>query len=182
MKSWVQMLICAAIGVAAFFAEPRLLLDMRAELLTFLSVLLGAVLFRLGRGFPQLALDQMDVQQVSRVADAFKIVAGRLLGVFAVTGTTVLFLVLTEPILALVDRWPSIQRIVTCTTSMLVAFAVVRAVAVVLGDKVLLDMQADLVKRDAAKRHARTAAAELDRAGQEAPFTTPKDYGGLRPP
>ena len=179
MRPWLQVLICAATGVAACFAEPKLLLDMRGELLTFLSVLLGAVLFRLGRGFPQLALDQLDVQEVRRIVAAFKVVAGRLLAVFAITGTTVLVLVLAEPVLTWVERFPAIRRLVTCTTSVLVAFTIVRAVAVVLGDKDLLYLQARLVERDAEKRHARNAAAKLDKAEQEKPFTTPKDYGGL---
>ena len=179
MRPWLQVLICAATGMAAFFADPDLLLNLRGELLTFLSVLLGAVLFRLGRGFPQLTLDQLDVQEVHRIVAAFKVVAGRLLVVFAVTGTTVLILVLAEPVLTWVERFPAIRRFVTCAMSVLVALTVVRAVAVVLGDKALLDLQAHLVKRDAEKRHARNATAKLDKAEQEKPFATPKDYGGL---
>lgn len=180
MKLWLQVLICAVMGTIALFVEPRQLLDLRTEVLTFLSILLGAVLFRLGRGLPQLVVDELDVQEVKRIADAFKEVARRLMWVFGVTGITVLFLISAEPLVTFAHEWPPLRRVVVFFASFLSTLAFVRAVYVVLGDKDLVDLQADLIKRDAQKRHARKAAAELDKAEQAKPFASSENYGGFR--
>ncbi len=179
MKWWLQLLICAAMGTIALFVEPRQLLDLRTEVLTFLSILLGAVLFRLGRGLPQLAVEQLEVLEVKRIANAFKELARRLMWVFFVTGVTVLLLIAAEPLMALAHGWQFLQRGVAFVASGLSTFAFVRAVAVVLGDRDLVNLQADLIERDAQKRHATKAAAELDKAEQAKPFATPEGYGGL---
>ena len=179
MKQPLQLLVCVIMGTLAFVVEPRHLLDLRTEVLTFLSILLGAVLFRLGRGLPPLAVERLEVRQIKRVADAFKEVARRLMWVFAATGITVLFLIAAEPLMALAHGSPMLQRIVAFIASSLSAFAVVRAVVVVLGDRDLVNLQADLIVRDAQKRHARETSAKLDKAEEERPFTTSEDYGGL---
>ena len=180
MKQSLQLLVCAAMGALALLVEPRHLLDLRTEVLTFLSILLGAVLFRLGRGLPPLAMEQLEVREIKRIADAFKEVARRLMWVFGVTGITVLFLIAAEPLMTLAHGSPLLQRGVAFLASSLSAFAVVRAVVVVLGDRDLVNLQADLIVRDAQKRYAREASAELDRAEEDRPFTTSEDYGGLR--
>lgn len=180
MKWWHQILICLFFAVMALFGEPSHLLELRTELLTFLSILLGAVMFRLGRGLPQLAMEQLDVQDVQRIADAFREVAGRLLGVFAVTGITILFLIAAEPLLTLADSWPRIRQGVVFVGAFLVTFALVRAVAVVLGDRDLVDLQAELLKQDALKRHAKEFNARMNRAERERPFSSSEEYGGLR--
>lgn len=180
MKWWLQLLICAATGMAALLVEPKHLLDLRTEVLTFLSILLGAVLFRLGRGLPQLAVEQLDVQEVKSVADAFKEVTRRLMWVFSVTGITVLFLIAVEPLMTLMHGWPSLRRGVIFVASSLSVFAFVRTIAVVLGDQDLVNLQADLMERDAQMRHTKQAAAELNKAEEEKPHAPSKDYGGFR--
>ena len=177
---WHQAPICMAVAVMALFVEPSCLLELRTELLTFLSILFGAVMFRLGRGVPQLAMEQLGVQDVRRIADAFKEVARRLLSVFAVTGITALFLIVAEPLLALADYWPRVRQGIVFVGAFLVTFALVRAIAVVLGDRDLVYLQAELLKQDALKRHAKKATAKLDRAERENPFASSEEYGGLK--
>ena len=108
-----------------------------------------------------------------------KELARRLMWVFFVTGVTVLLLIAAEPLMALAHGWQFLQRGVAFVASGLSTFAFVRAIAVVLGDRDLVNLQADLIERDAQKRHATKAAAELDKAEQAKPFATSEGYGGL---
>ena len=178
MKRWLLLLLCVP-GVCAFFFDPSWWLDSRSKALTFLAILLGAVLFRLGRGLPQLTVERLGSSEIELIAEAFKVVGSHLVWVFCITVLAILCLILTEPFLILGhDSWA--VRLATSTTLVLSTMALERTVAVVRGDRDLIRLQADLVKRDAWKRNAGESAKSLDKAEREKPMTPADGYGGLR--
>lgn len=177
----LRALLCVLPGVSAFFFDPSWWLDLRAEVLTFLSILIGAALFRLGRGLPQLAVERLDTSEVQRIAEAFKIVGDRLVWVFGITGLSILCLLATEPLLAC-GHDSLFVRGATSTTLILSALALDRAVALVRGDRDLIRQQAELLKRDALKRYAEQSASVLDEAERRKPFSSREGYGELHKP
>ena len=175
---FLRALLCVLAGVSAFFFDPSWWIDLRPEALTFLSILLGAVLFRLGRGLPQLAIDRVVVSEVQRIGEAFMVVGDRLVWVFGVTALSILCLLAIEPLLAY-GRDSLLVRGATSITLLLSALSLDRAVALVKGDRDLIRQQAELLRRDAWKRDAERSAAVLDEAERRKPFSSPDGYGGL---
>lgn len=179
MTIWLQLLVCVAAGVVAVLVEPTSWLGLRVEILTFLSVLLAAVLFRLGRGLPNLAWEGMKSEEAQHIADTFKIVGGRLVFVFTAVGGTVLWLILVESLYAAFCDSPVIAGVVAWITGFLISFSLVRAVVLVLGDRDLIALQVELVRRIMQKRRATENKRRLDEAEREKPPPPPDGYGGL---
>ena len=179
MKTWIRLLIYVLLGgVAALFLKPGLWFDLRTEILTFLSILLGAVLFRLGRGLPQLTVERLRSSEVQRIGEAFEVVGDRLVWVFAVTGLAILCLILTEPLLAFGHSSIPIRGITWVSISLL-ALSLDRAIALVGGDRDLVRLQAGLLRRDTQKRDAEKSAAALNEAERQRPLSPHKGYGGI---
>ena len=149
---WLQLLICLISASVPLLIEPCHWPDFRSEILIFLSVLLGAVLFRLGRGLPQLEIGSLSLDKVQRLADAYKVVGDRLVWVFSVTTAAILLSVVNEPLLAYFQNRPFAVRTIGCVTVFVVVLSVVRAWAVVIGDRDLIRQQAELLKLAARKR------------------------------
>lgn len=174
----LRAFLCLLPSLVAFFFDPSWWIDLRVESLTFLSILLGAVLFRLGRGLPPLAVERLDASEVQRVADAFKVVGDRLVWVFAITGLSIVGMLLTAPLLALGNESLAVRGAASATL-FLSALSVERAIALVRGDRDLIRQQADLLKKDARKRDAGRTVDALDDAERRRPFATQKGYGEL---
>ena len=179
---WLQSAICVLCTLFPLFVDPRFWPDLRTEILVFLSVLLGAVLFRLGRGLPQLEVDSVSLTEVNRLADAYKLVGDRLVWVFAITMAAILFTIVNKPLLAISQEWSWVVRSIGCVTTLVVTLALVRAGAVVLGDRDLIRHQVELLKRAAQKRHADEQAERLDEAERQTPMAPSEGYGGIRRP
>ena len=178
---WLQLAICIAFAMGALFIEPIELLALRTEILTFQSILLGAVLFRLGRGFTQLALDELRLGEVQQIADAFKVVGGRLVWVFGVTALAIVLLIVIEPLhTKFCDSW--VVRTISSITTFCIALSLVRVMAVVQGDKDLIWQQAELVKRNAQLRSAKQEIEDLDEAQNRRPLSPSEGYGGIKDP
>lgn len=175
---WLLVTLLVLLAACAFFFDLSWWLDLRAEVLTFLSILLGAVLFRLGRGLPQLAVERLDASEVQRIAEAFKIVGDRLVWVFAVTGLSIICMLATEPLLPCGPD-SLFVRGATSVTLALSALSLERAIALVRGDRDLIRQQAELLKRDAQKRGAERSAEVLDDAERRRPMSSHEGYGGL---
>lgn len=174
----VRAFLCLLPSVLVFFFDPSWWIGLRAEVLTFLSILFGAVLFRLGRGLPQLTVDRLDPSEVQRIADAFKIVGDRLVWVFAITGSSIAGVLLTVPLLVFGNDSLPVRAAATATL-LLSALSVERAIALVRGDRDLIRLQAELLKKDARKRYVSTTVGVLDEAERRNPFTPTKGYGEL---
>ena len=178
---WFQLAICIAFAIGALFVEPNELLTLRAEVLTFLSILLGAVLFRLGRGLPQLAVEELTLNEVQRLTDAFKVVGERLVWVFWVTVFAIFLLILIEPLHTnFCDSW--LVRVAFSMTAFSIALSLVRVVAVVQGDKDLIWQQAELVKHNARKRSVKREIEDLNEAQRKKPLTPSEGYGDITRP
>ena len=175
---WLQLAICTAIAIGALFFEPTELLKLRLEILTFLSILLGAVLFRLGRGLPQLAVEELSLEEVQRIADAFKVIGERLVWVFWVTVCSISLLIFIEPLHSkFCETW--FLRFAFSITVFVVALSLVRVLAVVQGDKDLIWQQAELVKRNAKKRAAKKKIEDLNEVRRSTPHSPSDNYGGI---
>lgn len=174
---WLQLSICTAFAIGAFFF-PTELLTLRLEILTFLSILLGAVLFRLGRGLPQLAVEELNLKEVERIADAFKVIGERLVWVFWVAAFAISLLILIDPLYSkFCDTW--FVRLASLITAFFIALSLVRVVAVVQGDKDLIWQQAELVKKNAKKRSAKKKIEDLNEARRGTPQSPSENYGGI---
>ena len=179
MRIWLQLFVCVAGGTIAVLVGPSFWMSIRMEVLTFLSVLLAAVLFRLGRGIPDLAWEGADSDRVRRIAGSFKIVGDRLAYMFGVVAGAVLWLILIEPLHASFCHSPRITQGLAWITGFLVFFSLVRAVVLVSGDRNLISLQVDLVERIAHRQDVSEEKKRLDAAEHDRPLRPPDGYGGL---
>ena len=139
-----------------------------------LSILAGAVLFRLGRGLPQLALEELRDDEVAKLAAAFRQVSKRLVVFFYVVGFAILSQLAVQLVPAtLSSNW---SKTVVAVSLFLSAFVCLRAVLLVRGDADLVDLQAKLLEDNHKRRAVREA---LKRADDERPLKPPPGYGGL---
>ena len=188
MARWLQVAIPIVVAVAAFFLEPGYWKSIRSEAMLVLSVLAAAVLFRLGRGFPPVAIEEMEIGEAKHLADTFKVVARRLAWVAAVTAVALLCLAGMEVGYKLIVLLCSPETVETCARaagSMLafvIALAFCRAVMVVLGDLSAITVQSDYIVKSVQRRHARNAAAAHDEAERAKPFERPPNYGDFVEP
>lgn len=179
---WLQVSICLISASVPLVVDPCHWPDLRTQILVFLSVLLGAVLFRLGRGLPQLEIGSLSLGKVQRLADAYKVVGDRLVWVFTVTTAAIILTVVNEPLLAYFQNRPLAVRTIGCVTVFVVTLSVVRAWAVVIGDRDLIRQQAELLKLAARKRLVDKVTKRLDDAEGQNPLTPSEGYGGIRKP
>ena len=179
---WIQASICVVSVLFPLFVEPRYWPDLRTETLVFLSILLGAVLFRLGRGIPSLAVESARLVDVQRLTEAFKVVGYRLVWVFAVTAIAILLVILNKPLLSISQDWPWLVRVIGCATVLMITLSVVRAVVMVMGDLDIIRQQAELLKRSAEACHAAESKEALDKAERLNPLASSEGYGGIEKP
>ena len=171
----------ALAGLAYLFLDPVRWVAVVPEVMVCMSILAAAVLFRLGRGFPELPVEELSVERIQRLTVAYKEVARRLAFILAFTMLAILSLAVTR--FALPDRpdltaWPICRELMTISVFFAV-LAAIRGVWLVRGDVNLIRLQASLKEEEAVLRHARVTRKRLENAVREHPFERPKNYGGL---
>ena len=188
MASWLQIVISLVAAVASLALDPSDWKSIRSEAMVVLAVMAAAVLFRLGRGFPPISIDEMEVDEAQKLAAAFKVVARRLAFVAAVTAVALFGLAGMEVGYKLITLHlpPGIGEVCVkaagATLAALIAFAFSRAVVVVLGDLSAIAVQSDNMVKSVQRRHARDSVAALDKAERDEPFKKPSSYGNLIEP
>lgn len=188
MAQWLQIVVSGVTAVAAFALDPSDWKSIRPEAMLVLSVLAAAVLFRLGRGFPPVSTDELEVDEARRLAETFRVVARRLAWVAAVAAVALFCLAGMEvgyKLLALLFSAETVEICAKAAGSILafvIALAFCRAVMVVLGDLSATAVQSDNMVKSVQRRHARDAAAALDEAEKAQPFEKPSNYGGVIEP
>ena len=187
----LQLVVSITVGVvAAVFMESHHWAHIRAGTMLVLSILAGAVLFRLGRGMPTVDMDELEVVEVEELTSAFQIVTNRLVWIVKVTGVALVGLVgidfihkVVECLLLEFSISPTFA--VQATTGLLafvIALAFCRAVMLVRGDQDLVVVQSRNMVKVAQRRHARHGRSMLDEAEGEHPFQPPTGYGKLIEP
>ena len=151
-----------------------------SEIMLALSILAAAVLFRLGRGLPPFAVEQLSGSRLRELSDAYGEVARRLAWMLALTALAIASLAISRLALTTegsLEAWP-VGRELMSASVLLSTLALVRAVPLVMGDIKLIRLQADLVQEEARLRWGRQAKALSDQANRDDAYETPKDYGG----
>ena len=158
------------LGIASAFVVPMHAWEtMRGGLLPALSVIAGAVLVRLARGFPFTNADRFTLNQFRRTADSLKDVAYKLRTMMFVCLSGMAGLVIFPPFLDYMDRG-SLPAVVLCciqgTMSGLLAaatvYAFVRMMEVTQIDLTLLKLQAKLLEDFIAAKNAKAFEQEIE--------------------
>ena len=184
MDRWLQIMIPGAVAVGAFFAmEPSHWASIRGGSMIVFSVLVGALLFRLGRGIPPVTVDYLEVDEAKDMASAFKTVARRLAIVAGVSTAALFGLAVVGVLHQTVDQHlpPHIgafcAKLLTAVLAGGIAFAFCRAFMVIRGDLSSIALQSDNMVKCVQRRHARDKIAALDEAEKDRPFKAPANYG-----
>ena len=186
MKRWLQIGIPLVAGGGAFIAmEPFHWDSIRSEAMLVLSVLAGAVLFRLGRGLPQVSIDHLEIDEAKKLAEAYIVVSRRLAYVAGVTAASLVglavigvfhrFIVLYLP----PDLVAIVGSTATAILAAVIAFAFCRAIELVLGDISTVAIQSDSIVKGVQRRQALEADKALGKAQQAQPFERPSNYGEI---
>lgn len=181
MERWLQIVIPLAVAVGAFLLmEPNHWDSIRDGSMIALSVLVAAVLFRLGRGIPPIAVDYLEIDEAKILAKTFKTIARRLAVVAGLSTAALLGLAVIGVLHQAVDQLSMgmfCTKLLTAALAGIMAFAFCRAVMVVLGDLSSVALQSNNMVKCVQRRHARDKMAALDEAEKEQPFKAPPNYG-----
>ena len=186
MKRWLQIGIPLLAGGGAFIAmEPCHWDTIRSEAMLVLSVLAGAVLFRLGRGLPPVSIDHLEIDEAYSLAEAYKVVSRRLAYVAGVTAAALIGLAVIgvfHRFIALYlppDLVAFFGSIATAILAAVIAFAFCRAIELVLGDISTVAIQSDSIVKGVQRRQAREAEKALAKAQRDQPFEKTSNYGEI---
>ena len=182
MTKCLQIVVPAIMAIIAFnFMEPRHWAEIRTEALLTLSILSGAVLFRLGRGMPTVPADDLTVAEVKKLAVAFEVVVRRLVWIIVITGAAIIGLAIVGFGQEISESRISYQ-LGNAVLMFLIVFAICRGVILVLGDPDLAVLQSDLLVQSAQRHSARAEEGKLTAAENDQPFKSPRNYGKLIEP
>ena len=184
LQIMLQIMLSLAAAVVAFlFMEPAHWGSIRDGAMIVFSILVAAVLFRLGRGIPPVAVDYMEIGEAKILAKTFKTIARRLSIVAGVSTAALLGL---AAIGSFHQAETFYAKVLAAALAGVMAFAFYRAVMVVLGDLSSIALQSEnmvnCVRRRHVReqrRHARDKIAALDEAEKDQPFKKPSNYGKI---
>ncbi|MDJ0947241.1 MAG: hypothetical protein QNJ30_27655 [Kiloniellales bacterium] len=188
MTKWLYIAVPAALGWVAFEVMQPTHWDEVGRGLTFALSLLGAaVLVRLARGMPVSDTGYFDVEEMRDLSRAVRKVYKALMLLFVVIICSILGLVFIGVLHGAISHISNLDpgTILTLKQSAtgvlvaLVAFALLRAVALIKGDYDLVKKQASLMERAVERRQAARQAERLEAAEKEAPFEKREGYGKL---
>ena len=174
----VQLLIAGGLAAAAyFFIDPERWTSIVPEVMLSLSIMAAAVLFRLGRGFPQFPTQELSPEDLGPLTSAYNEVTRRLALILGLTALAIASLALVS-FSGGNSPW-SFRPVLVSVSVFLCVLALGRAIALVKGDLSLVRLQGLLAEREARLRRARKDEQQLREADQSRPFKRPPDYGGL---
>ena len=180
----LQFVVAAVLAAAAYlYLDPTRWLAVIFEVMLAHSILAAAVLFRLGRGLPQFAHEHLSAKRLRELSDAYKKVVQRLGWMLAIIVAAIACLAMSRLSLTTGDDlnvW-SIGRELMSVSVFVSSFAVIRIVALVVGDIGLVRLQSELIEEEARLRWKEAAQVVSEQASQTDVYQTPKNYGGLIP-
>ena len=177
----VQGAVTLGFGVTvARSIEPSHWFAIATAILLWFSILAAAVLFRLGRGLPPFETEELKMEKIQRLTEAYVRVAKRLSVLFYVIIAAIAFHVAGMLIFGLSEAESSIHKYIVGLDSSLVAFVTCRAVMLVRGDVDLVALQSKLLNENAQKRRARAEVEVLAETASASPFEPDPDYGGIK--
>ena len=186
MERLLQIGFPLAASIGAFFAMETCQWDtIRSEAMLVLSVLAGAVLFRLGRGIPAISIDHLEVEEAENLTRDYKVVSRRLAYVAAVTAVALVGLATIGVVHRYIaqnlptDSGAVLAALATALLAFVIVFAFCRAVALVLGDLSSVAAQSDTIVNSVRRRRAREEEEALQKAERDKPFKKPTNYGDI---
>ena len=180
VQIFAQSLLPTVAAVACYFhMEPSRWLDIKQEIMLVLSIMAGAVLFRLGRGVPYMEVGELSTTDIKKLAEAMKIISLRLSYVLAVTSISLIGLALIE----VIHKITPITQASTALLAFFIVFSICRAVMLVMGDINFTVLQSEIMVKNAQRRSAKRNSAaltkEMEKENERSPFHPPSNYGNL---
>lgn len=188
MAKWLYIVIPFGLGILAYnVMQPSYWHSVRQGLILLLSIFGGAVLVRMARGIPISDTNYLQLKDVHKLTQAVSGVYRALMVLFAAIVISIVglaFVELLHDILIKMDdaaKWGvPLSQLITGLLVTLIAYALGRTVAVLLGDYDLVKLQGKIMNDVATRRHADQRAESLKEAASEEPFTGHEGYGKLR--
>lgn len=180
MPIFVQLSLPIVAAMTCYLhMEPSLWIDIKREVMLVLSVMAGAILFRLGRGIPYMEVGELSISEIRKLANAMKTISFRLSYVLAVTSISLIGLALIE----IIHRVTQTPQAATAVLAFFIVFSICRAVMVVMGDINFTALQSEIMvqnaRRRSAKRKANMVSEKMLKEERENPFRPPSNYGNL---
>lgn len=188
MIKWLYIVIPAGFGLIAFvIMQPALWEDIGRGLILALSLLSAAVLVRLARGMPVSNTEYFDVDEIRRLSKAVMKVYRALIVLFAAAIGSIIGLAFVGIVHEAISKMPNldaatvvtVQQILTALLVIVIAFALLRIIALIQGDYDLVQLQAKLMERAVERRDAARHIAKMDEADASKPFESRPGYGKL---
>lgn len=177
-QKWWQFFVpaMATLGAVAVM-DPAHWRDVKEPIMLVLSVMAGAVLFRLGRGIPPMDTDELRIHEIEEFTKVITTISVRLSIVMWVTGAALICLSLIDVVHKVFEFLP--HQISTGVLVFLITFAFCRAIIVVRGDVGFARFQSDIMVRNAKRRKNVQNLRDAVRLEQDESFQSPPNYGGL---
>ena len=169
--------LIATVAVVWFFVEPTQFNAFFLHLIILLSILGAAVLFRLGRGFPQLEVRYLDNEDIEKYCQAYQIASERMKVLFYVIIFTILLIILYGYIYE-ESEMNILNRIFVSVILGTVLFVLFRTWELVKFDVDLIRLQADLVKKSIRSERVNEEIERIEKDRSKNPIETPVGYGG----
>ena len=186
MRLTLHMAVVLIAGAGAVLILDRVSWNaIRSDMIVTLAVMAGAALFRLGRGLPALEIDYLLTDETKAITKGLEEASERLAYMVAAIIVTIIALTFIEFMFDAVDEVvpPNLAGIVcnalSATMAGMIAFVVIRGIALVKGDLSLIRLQAKITRETVQRRHAEKAEKALDEASEASPFKSPTGYGAV---
>lgn len=180
------ILIPIVVGATAgYFVPLSFWKDIMSPALTALSIVAGAGLVRLARGIPFTNPDHFTVQEVRSVASALKLVARRIKLLVIVSLIAIMLVALSGPLSDFIEKIRvnhtlqlGLESFISGITGVVNGYVGVRLLHVLRGDLSLMELQAEVLEKAAARKAAKDEMQRLEPEEGKA-FRDPEGYGNL---
>lgn len=179
MQYFQILFLIVPIVVVGFFVEPTQISTIFPNLTLLLSILSAAVLFRLGRGFPQLEMKHLDSEEIENYCKAYLVVSERMRTLFYVIIFAILLIVLFGYVYEIPELF-SINRIFVSIILGIVVFVLYRTWELVKFDVDLIQLQADLLQKSIQGERADESIDKFEKIRSKKEIETPAGYGGSK--
>lgn len=182
MFKYLQIIVPSVIAIISYtYMELSQWSEVQSALMLPLSVLAGAVLFRLARGVPELPMDELETEKIKTLVSAYQTVTRRLAWMLGVTIFSIIGLIFIDFARDLFELPTELYTDLIQFAAALVVFGVVfsffRGLALVLGDLDYAKIQSELILTNAQQRNARARITDLNEAEEKKPHKTSPNYG-----
>ncbi|MCY4127834.1 MAG: hypothetical protein OXG15_01200 [Gammaproteobacteria bacterium] len=170
----LQFSVPLAIGIlAGFYLDFQQWSSIVFQIAIFQSILIAGILFRLGRGLPNLDVEHLDGNDIDKLTSAFRDLAIDLRGMFLISMTTIIVLLFSNIFGS--REYGCLWIGLAVFFSVLTIF---KSILLVLHDLDLIELQSNLLKERVEYRRNQLESRKIEEQIISGNYDKPEEYGG----